>query len=210
MKPRAILLSEAGDAALLARFREIAKHVSVPGWKVSVDDLHGKSWLRLRRADGAEVRFQPDWRTSDKPVKKLEASGEFLRGPRGHLYGTSYDTKYPKISLTLTPDADPKKFAKRLSTAVKNRFLPKYLLIWDKGLKEKEGRESAQAKREGGKAALIKEFGSLLKTNHRGDKLGLNLDTGYGDLKVYSDDTVSIDMRSISMAKAKKVLRALK
>lgn len=200
-------LTEAADAATLSRFRTIVSMMRISGWKVSTNDLHGMAWIYVERKDGAKVLVRVDGMFMSKPNKKLNVFGNYLRTEGGYFRGVGYSEKTPEISLTLKADADLAKFAKRLSTAIKNRFLPKYLPMWEKGKAEAEAEDRYEKKKAGARDALLKAYPKLLKVGH-GDGLSLNLKKGHGDV-TFAHGNVSIELRWISADDAKKVLSAL-
>lgn len=200
-------LTEAADAATLSRFRTIASMMRIPGWDVTAADVHGMSWIYVERHDGAKVLVRVDGMSMSKPNKKLNVFGNYLRTEGGHFRGVGYAEKTPEIHVTLKADEDLYKFAKRLDSAIKKRFLPKYLPMWKKGKVEAEAQDRYEKKKASVRAALLKAHPKLLKAGS-GDGLSLKLKKGHGDV-TFAHDDVSIELRWISADDAKKVLRAL-
>ncbi len=155
-------------------------------------------WAQIARTDGGGLHVSREWNTG-----RYLWSGEYPRDASGHDQ-TPYNAKRP--SITVSPDKSPEQVARDIT----RRLVPDYLALLAQ-TRERIDRADAYANTARRNAVTLAKILDTVPGEHaRQGDAAVRFHRGefYGDVAV-NGDSIRIDARSLTMAQAERVLRAL-
>ena len=171
------------------------------GWAVKPCDL--EHLVKFVHDDGHGLAIHATW---DGPGR-LSISGEYPRDAKSNTcYGRSvirYNGSLPKITVADT------KTAKQIAGDIKRRLLPEYLEIYKKAVERKASADKYEAAQGSVLDRLARIAPSLHVDRERKVFSDYRSEGGYVTNGQASDDSVSMDLRSVPVEKAEAILRLL-
>lgn len=184
------------------------------GWSfVEKDNPHGRDrihMLCLADEAGREITFSLGWSGKDK---KISVSGNYPHRLRDDQLGeptqggqlvTPRDVSEESPGINVSSE----KPHKAIAADICRRFLPDYARIYDKCVERRNASDRyAELHANNWKAFR----GSKLINNWRASSFTayLNLEPGYGDIRMESAETVKLELRSLPVSVALSVLELL-
>lgn len=200
-------------ARYLDLYKGVAKHLE--GWTVKVDNLEVDNCYRYKIIDGKGHALSLDFGRYSVQRGKVHVSGYWpLKGEHG--FSSPSDVRETSPSVNIALDKGHEKIAKDIT----RRFLPDYFRVYAK-IEEKIAADNAYADRKGQNWRRMVDAGLITNPRERsgGDPCGdarvkgqdgYNYDAGYGTVTMSGENSVTIELRSLPVDTAIRVLKALK
>jgi hypothetical protein len=176
----------------------------LPGWTVETrNDANYNSHFRLIDGQGHVISLNLP---SGADRGKVHISGHW---PQNGQYGpfcspSEVREDSPSINCSLSRGYES------IARDIQKRFLPEYLRIFVK-CQERIAADNAYEARKAANWQKLVDTGLILGKLHCGEwRGGVAMNAGYGDVRMSSADSVQLDLRSLPIETAIRILRALK